>query len=352
MVKRYFAKTRKILERSFCSRFYERLSSFCYRELKENYLSPARKIIFLFLLMLCAEITISLGAPVSRSVRINLPYATTLNITEHNPKLFFLGKNCAHKAGAFFVVALQYSSLLPQAHAYNSIIPASVKTAIFTLFASLTKLLMRDDRIIVDTEIKLSPIKAQGPPFFKRLFTANCLISCLARYLHYCPIAYIARQEKYSLSAGILAVSIVFNTQPNLNTYLAEIVYPVYRNFKFSAFPSHLKVFNPSTHSIFIFKNPPLFIGKILSAPEIFAKTIFIVGKNKISKYTFGTVLVKFKRAQIFLLRRVELIFNFNPLVLIPRAKLVEKRLGTSPSTGLQKGGEKPIFNCRRKCLP
>jgi len=311
MVKRYFAKTRKILQRSFGLRFYERLSSFCYRKLKENYLSPARKIIFLFLLMLCAEITVSLGAPVLRSVRINLPYATTLSITEHSQKLFFFGKNCTRKAGAFFVGALRYSSLMPKMHSYYDVISASVQSAIFTLFTSLTKLLMRDDRVIGDTEIKLSPIKAQGPPFFEHLFTENYLLLCLPRYLYHYLLAYIARQEKYSLSAGTLALSIVFNTQLNLNTYLAEIVYSAYWNFKLSAFSNYLKVFNPSAHSILIFRNQQLFLGKILSASEIFAKAIFVAGKNKISKYTSGTVLVKFKRAQILLLGRIELIFNF-----------------------------------------
>jgi len=56
--------------------------------------------------MLCAEITISLGAPVSRSVRINLPYAVTLNITEHSPKPFSFGKSYAHKTTAFFYSGL------------------------------------------------------------------------------------------------------------------------------------------------------------------------------------------------------------------------------------------------------
>jgi len=212
MGQRYLTKTRKILQRSFCSRFYERLSSFCYGKLRENYLSPSRKIIFLFLLMLCAEITLSLGAPVSRSVRINFPYTITLNITEHSPKLFFLGKNCAHPA-AFFVGALRYSSLAPQAHSYSSVISASVQAAIFTLFASFTQLLIRDDRIIVDTDIKLSPIKAQGPPFFEQLFTAHCLVSCPPQYLYYCVISTIFQKESHSSFASILAIFSIVNIQ-------------------------------------------------------------------------------------------------------------------------------------------
>lgn len=240
MAQKYFAKTRKILQRSFGLRFYERLSSFCHRKLRENYLSPARKIIFLFLLMLCAEITISLGAPVLRSVRINVPYVTTLNITEHSQKLFFLEKNCAHKTGPSFVVASQYSSLMPQAHEYSSVIPTFVKRAIFTIFVSLMKLLMRDDRIIVDTEIKLSPIKAQGPPFTEHLFSASYLLSGPSRHLYCCAISIIVKKETYHFYNGILVPSASINLHfinlipknPKNQKTEEDLIFPFFRFLK------------------------------------------------------------------------------------------------------------------------
>jgi len=72
---------------------------------------------------------------------------------------------------------------------------------------------MRDDRLIGDCEIKLSPIKAQGPPFLKHLFTAHCLIPCLTQYLYYCSIFAIVQKENHSSFAGILAILKSVNTQ-------------------------------------------------------------------------------------------------------------------------------------------
>lgn len=212
MAKRYLAKTSKILQRSFCSRFYERISFFCYNGLRKKYLSASRKITFLFLLMLCTEINFSLDAPISRSLHINVPYATTLNITEYNPKLFSFGENYIHKAHNFFMETLRYSLLVTQTHSCSNFIPASIKTVVYTFLASFTQLLIYDDRIIGDCDIKISPIKAQGPPFLKYLFPAHFL-AFLPQYRYYCATSISIQKESYFLFPAIIGIFILAGKQ-------------------------------------------------------------------------------------------------------------------------------------------
>ena len=275
MKKRYFAKTRKVLQRSFGLRFYERLSSFCYSKLRENYLSPSRKIIFLFLLMLCAEITFSLGAPVSRSIRINVPYATTLDITECRPKLFSFGKSFTHKADAFFVVTLKHSSFMPQAYSYNRIIPASIQAFISILFASFTKLLMRDDRIVTACNIKFSPVKAQGPPFFKYPFTASYLVSSLSQYLYYCAISIIVFKKRHSFFAGILAIFTTLHLQ-----FLKLKITDITRRYsRFFIFPGCLRGFMNSRCSIRSFWLFVFWFSKISFKKEV--KKVILISNEE-----------------------------------------------------------------------
>ena len=165
----------------FCrARFYERLSSLCYRKLRQNYLSVSHKVVFLFLLSLCAEITLCFNAPVLRSVRINFPPAVILNTTGYNTKPLFFQQNPAYKNIAYFLRIL-HPSLLAPAQIYNRVIlnneaiPVYLPIVVFNLFISLIFLLIRDDRIIASIRIKLSPIKAQGPPYFEYLSTINAL---------------------------------------------------------------------------------------------------------------------------------------------------------------------------------
>jgi len=212
MAKRYLAKTSKILQRSFCSRFYERISFFCYNGLRKKYLSASRKITFLFLLMLCTEINFSLDAPISRSLHINVPYAATLNITEYNPKLFSFGENYIHKAHSFFMETLRYSLLVTPAHSSDGFIPVSVRATVFVFFASLTQLLIYDDRIIGNCDIKISPIKAQGPPFLRYLFPAYFL-AFLPQYRYYCAISIFIQKESYFLLPAIIVIFILANKQ-------------------------------------------------------------------------------------------------------------------------------------------
>jgi|GEM_PF-1307610 len=212
MAKRYLAKTSKILQRSFCSRFYEKISFFCYNGLRKKYLSASRKITFLFLLMLCTEINFSLDAPISRSLHINVPYATTLNITEYNPKLFSFGENYIHKAHNFFMKTLRYSLLVTQAHSCDGFIPLSVKTTVFVFFASLTQLLIYDDRIIGNCDIKISPIKAQGPPLLRYLFPA-CFLAFLPQYRYYCATSIFIQKESYLLFLNIIVIFILAGKQ-------------------------------------------------------------------------------------------------------------------------------------------
>lgn len=214
MVQKYLAKTTKILGRSFCSRFYERLSLFCYGKLRGN-IAASRKIIFLFLLMLCTEVNFSLDAPVLRSVHINRPYANTLDISKHTSEIFSFGKNYPHSSGAIFITNLKYSSLAAQARSRINDILNFIKNPVFTIFSSLGKLLMRDDRVIIDTSVKLSPIKAQGPPYL------DFFISSLPKYLSYFPaISFSAGTKRYlfifilSLFTILYTELVVFKTNP------------------------------------------------------------------------------------------------------------------------------------------
>lgn len=212
MAQEYLAKTSKILQRSFCSRFYEKLSAFCYNGLRKKYLSASRKAAFLFLLLLCTEINFSLDAPVSRSLRVNVPYASALNFAEYNPKTFLFPSGYIHKAHNYFLETLRYSLFVAEAHSCGSFTPASIKAAVCNFLVSFTQLLIYDDRIIGDREIKISPIQAQGPPFIECLFPA-CFSVLLPQYVYSCANFIFIQKENYLSCVFILPVLALLGSQ-------------------------------------------------------------------------------------------------------------------------------------------
>lgn len=186
-----FAQNLENLKPGVRARFYEHLSSLCYNKLRQNCLSVSHKFIFLFLLSLCAEITLYLNAPVMRSVRINFPQAIILNTTDYNPRPSSFTVNPAYQNKSQFLNISQFFFPV-HAQLYNTNIQFLLQALTLSLFLPPTLQLIRDDRIIADAKIKLSPIKAQGPPL--EIFSTTGALRIRTPYL--CSSKIISTSQK------------------------------------------------------------------------------------------------------------------------------------------------------------
>jgi len=173
--------TENILQRSWGNRFYYRVINQCQSKLANASLSTLRKIILIFLIILCSKIDISFSAPISRSIRFNPEYVLALYPPERNTVYITWAKSI-NKLPSY---TLSKTNLRQVGHHNFYIFLDIAKTVLLDNTRAVSGFLFNDDRVLPYILLKISPIMSCGPPcrgLSKESLQFNPSFQCPARH--------------------------------------------------------------------------------------------------------------------------------------------------------------------------